>query len=128
MEDHKIAVSKGKYTTTWKIIYELSGKDKKANVKVNKRDGTPLTSETDLLVEWREYFSSLLNSNSQSPSTLPPPVVQDLPILTDPPTREETLSAIRQMKTNKAAGLDYAITAEALQNGGVYTNHTLPNQ
>ena len=31
---------------------------------------------------------------------------------------EETLEAIRQMKTNKAAGLDCAITAAALQGGG----------
>ena len=35
-----------------------------------------------------------------------------------PPTLEETLEAIRQMKTNKAAGLDCAITAEAPQGGG----------
>ena len=61
--------------------------------------------------------------------------------MTNPPTREEVLSAIRQMKTNKAAGLDSAITAEALQNGGdaivdivhrfraeVYTSLTQPNQ
>ena len=60
MEDLKIADSKGEYTTTWKIIHKLSGKSKKASVKVNKRDGTPSTSETDLLAEWREYFSSLL--------------------------------------------------------------------
>ena len=35
-----------------------------------------------------------------------------------PPTLEETLATIRQMKTNKAAGLDCAITAEALQDDG----------
>ena len=43
---------------------------------------------------------------------------QDLPIQADPPTLEETCEAITQMKTNKAAGLDSAITAEALQHGG----------
>ena len=76
----------------------------------HKRDGTPPVSEKDLLSEWREYFSSLLNnSNSQSSSALPPPTAQDL---TNSPTREETLLAIRQMKTNKTAGLDSAITAE----------------
>ena len=37
---------------------------------------------------------------------------------TDPPTREETLLACCQMKKNKAARLDSAITAESLQNGG----------
>ena len=51
-------------------------------------------------------------------SELPSPAAQDLPIETNPPTREETLLAIGQMKKNKAAGLDSAITAEALQHGG----------
>ena len=97
----------------------MSGKDKKSSVKVNKRDGTPPTSDKDLLAEWREYFSSLLNNSNGEPlSELPLPAAQDLPIETNPPTREETLLAIRQMKKNKAAGLDSAITAEALQNGG----------
>ena len=35
-----------------------------------------------------------------------------------PPSQEETLLAIHQVKSNKAAKLDSAITAEALQNGG----------
>ena len=43
---------------------------------------------------------------------------QDLPIPTNPPTQEETLLAVLQMKTNKAAGLHSIIIAEALQNGG----------
>ena len=67
----------------------------------------------------RAYFSSLLNNDKgQAPSDLPQPAAQDLPIHDHPPTLEETLEAIRQMKTNKAAGLDCAITAEALQGGG----------
>ena len=81
------------------------------------RDGTPPKSDKDLLAEWQEYFSSLLNNdNGQVPSDLPQPAAQDLPIHDHPPTLKETLEAIRQMKTNK--GLDCAITAEALQGGG----------
>ena len=119
IEDLEQADSRGDYTTTWKIIHELSGKGKKTNVKVKKRDGTPPTSDTELLAEWKEYFSSLLNNCSgQSPSELPLPAANDLQIRTDPPTREETISAISKMKSNKAAGLDAAITAEALKYGG----------
>ena len=143
MEDLRLADLKDDYTTTWKIIHDLSGKI--SSVKVNERDGTPPTSDVDLLSEWKEYFSSLLNnSNDQSPSELPPPAAKDLPMQTNPPTREETLIAIRQMdmtKINKGAGLDSAITAEALQNGGdamvdivhgfcaeVYSSLTPPSQ
>ena len=74
-------------------------------------------------------------------SPLPPPADQDLPICVDPPTLEEVQTAIRSMKSNKAAGLDCAVTAEALQGGGelmanivhafcveVFTRHTPPEQ
>ena len=138
----KLADSKGDYSTTWKIIHDLSGKDQNPKVKVKMRDGTPPKSDKDLLAEWQEYFSSLLNNNNgQVPSDLPQPAAQDLPIHDHPPTLEETLEAIRQMKTNKAAGFDCAITAEALQGGGdamadaihcfcaeVYSNLTPPDQ
>jgi exonuclease III len=119
MEDLSLADLKGDYTTTWKIVHDLSGKHETPSVKVKKRDGTPPTSVNDLLAEWKEYFSSLLNnSNGQPPSELPPPAAQDLPVHVTPPTREETFEAIHQMKNNKAPGLDCAITAEALRNGG----------
>ena len=84
---------------------------------------------------------SLNNDNGQVPSDLPQLAAQDLPIHDHPPTLDETLEAIRQMKTNKAAGLDCAITAEALQGGSdamadvihcfcaeVYSNLTPPDQ
>ena len=119
MEELKLADSKGDYSTTWKIIYDLSGKDRNPKVKVKMRDGTSSKCDTDLLAEWQEYFSSLLNDdNGQVPSDLPQPAAQDLPIHDHTPTLEETLEAIRQMKTNKATRLDCAITAEALQGGG----------
>ena len=141
--DIKIADSTGKYTTTWKIIHKLSWqRQDKTCVEVNKTNGTPPTSETDLLAERREYFSSLLNNtNSQSPSVLSPPTAQDLRFLTNPATREKMLSAIRKLKTIKAVGLDRAITTEAFQNGSdsvvdtvhgfsaeVYTSLTPPIQ
>ena len=119
MEELQLADSKGDYSTTWKIIHDLSGKDLNPKVKVKMRDGAPPKSDNDLLAEWQAYVSSLLNNdNGQAPSDLPQPAAQDLPIQDHPPTLEETLEAIRQMKTNKAAGFDCAITAEALQGGG----------
>ena len=141
MEDLHLADQKGDYSTTWKIIHDLSGKDRKSSVKVKKRDGTSPKNDKDLLAEWRKYFSSLLNNDSQIPSDLPPPAAQDLPIDINPPTLEETQKAIHQMKPKKAAGLDCAITSEALQDGGdmlvqvvhgfcteVYTTLKPPNQ
>ena len=39
IEDLNSEDSKGEYTTTWKIIHELSGKGKKTSVKDNEKDG-----------------------------------------------------------------------------------------
>ena len=141
MEELQLADSKGDYSTTWKIIHDLSGKDRNPKVKVKMRDGAPPKSDKDLLAEWQEYFSSLLNNdNGQAPSDLPQPASQDLPIHDHPPTLEETLEAIRQMKTNKAAGLDcyYRRSSPGWRwcNGRcypcfcaeVYSNLTLPDQ
>ena len=119
MEELRSADERGDYTATWKIIHTLSGKNTKQNVKVKKQDGSAPSSENELLEEWKDFFSSLLNNdNGLVPSEVPQPTAKDLPIFTDPPTRDETAKAIAAMKTNKAAGLDCAITAEALQGGG----------
>ena len=86
---------------------------------MKKRDGTAPSSDQELLEEWRSYFSSLLNNtNGSDLAELPTPAEEDLPINTEPPSREETVEAIAAMRTNKAAGLDCGITAEALQGGG----------
>jgi len=142
IDDLKRADEIGDYTTTWKIINDLSGKNSRQNIKVKKRDGSDPSSENELLAEWGEYFSSILNNENGPPSSeLPLPSAIDLPIPTGPPSREETVEAISAMKTNKAAGLDCAITAESLQAGGdsmvdmihdfcveVYTTASPPDQ
>ena len=51
MEEFKLADSKDDFSTTWKIIRDLSGKDRNPKVKVKMRDGTPPKSDKDLLAE-----------------------------------------------------------------------------
>lgn len=127
----------------WTLInVSQAGRNIKTNVKVKLRNDDPPENEEHLLEEWKDYFSPLLNNDSGFPSSdLPALARNDLPICTNPSTREETAEAIAAMKTNKAAGLDCAITTEALQWGGdlsidtihafyseVCTNMSLPKQ
>ena len=59
--------------------------------------------------------TTLKNDSGMVVSSLPAVAVEDLP---EPPTHDEVVEAIAAIKTNKAAALDCAITAEALQGGG----------
>ena len=66
------------------------------------------------LNRWREHFEQLLNC---PPPESPPEILQarlDLPINTNPPTKKEIEEAIRQIKSNKAAGPDH-IPPEAIK-------------
>ncbi|KAI8514995.1 hypothetical protein Bbelb_075860 [Branchiostoma belcheri] len=118
LENLQEADKKGDYNTTWKIVNSLAGKGRRPSPRVKKRDGSAPSSDSELLDEWRLYFADLLNNDSGPPESLPPPADRDLPISTDPPTLEETVKAIQDLKNNKAPGLDCAITGEALQGGG----------
>ena len=142
MQDLQEADQKGNHNTTWKIINSISGQGNRPNPKVKKRDGSSPSSDKELLSEWRAYFAELLNNDNGSPtSSLPLPAEQDLLICVDPPTLEEVQNAIKGMKSNKAAGLDSAVTAEALKGGGevmakvihtfcveAFNTHTPPDQ
>ena len=66
MEDLRMADETGNYSTTWKIIHTLSGKNSSKNLKVKKRDGTAPSSEQELLEEWKGFFSSLLKRGYQA--------------------------------------------------------------
>ena len=135
------ANNKKEINKVWSIINDISGKKKHLSAKVKKRDGTDPTNQKELLNEWKEYFNLLLNNKSDIATASPAPAESDLPINIDPPTREETVKAIKSLKRNKAAGVDNGITPEALLDGGeamvtivhdfcreVYVNKTPPKQ
>ena len=65
MEDLRLADSKGDYTTTWQIIPDLSGKDKKSSVKVPKKGDLSLMTNyrgiSLLSIAAKVYNKILLN-------------------------------------------------------------------
>ena len=66
------------------------------------------------LGRWAEYFEELLNRPAPANTPDIPAAEEDLPIDCGKPTREEIRKAIKQLKNDKAAGID-EIPAEALK-------------
>ncbi|VDP59418.1 unnamed protein product, partial [Schistosoma mattheei] len=98
------------YDTTKK----LSGNRRKAERPVKSKEGEVITNIEEQRNKWVEHFKELLNR----PAPLNPPNIEaaptDLPINVGPPTIEEIIMAIRQIKNSKAAG-PHNIPAEALK-------------
>ena len=81
---------------------------------MNKRNGEPPTSFTELLEEWAEYFKELLNTNSITNSDKIPPPEHNLNI----DILEEVPKALKSIKTGISPGNDHNVTAEAIKHGG----------
>ena len=100
--DLELAASKRQYGNVWKIVGHISSKPKQP-VKVRKADGSLPSSKEEILAEWGNYFSTLLNNKNQfaDPSKHPLPS-PDLPgISTGPIARWELDLAIKSLKKNR---------------------------
>lgn len=97
------------------ITKRIAGTAAKRSVPVKSKDGELLTNVTEQLNRWKEHFAEVLNLTRDGVSvTIRSDNVKLLPIRTDPPSRNETINAIKSLKSGKAAGVDN-ITAEVLQ-------------
>ncbi len=96
MNDLTEADRNGNSNTTWKILHEISGKQKCQPTKVKLLGGSNPQRDEESLADWARYmyFKELLNNNSSTGITPPRPATADLPIRTDPPTLKETIKAI----------------------------------
>lgn len=77
--------------------------------------GKIITTEREEAARWREHFQTVLNRpEPATPCEEGNEAAAELPISTDPPTKEEIVAAIRTMKIGKAPCID-TIHAEMLK-------------
>ena len=100
LEELKRASETNQHEVVWRVVRELSVKrTPNAAAKVKKSDGTRIANTQELLSEWQQYFSKLLNNQSENASINPSPEEVDLPIDTGNITKSETAKAIVELRS-----------------------------
>ncbi|VDP38292.1 unnamed protein product [Schistosoma curassoni] len=100
------AAREGNMRQLYDTTKKLAGKYSKPKRPVKDKEGRPITDIQEQRDRWVEYFEEILNR----PAPINPPDIEaahtNLPIDVNPPTKEEIIMAVRQIKIVKAAGPD----------------------
>ena len=114
-EDYK----KNNTHNLFKMVRELEGKPTKILSAVKDKDGVKHTNPEKVLECWRNHFSKHLNTKfpreDTAIGTIPDPPARETEWFSF--TEEDIGKAVKEMKNNKAAGID-TVTAEVLKAGG----------
>lgn len=114
-EKAQTAAHKGNSKELYSIIRKLAGRTNRAtNAPIKGKHEEILSTVEQQLQRWREHFQEVMNMESDG-IQLPEEIIgQELEINTDPPTKEELMKAIQQMKSGKSPGSDQ-LTADLLK-------------
>jgi len=115
----QIVANQGNIKGMFNSIRQLMNNARPNTAPIRDKEGKTITSIEGQIQRWKEYFEEILNT-STSPigkeetvkAPLTPPL--ELPISVRPPSKRETVDAIKTMKNGKAEGSDN-IPAEVLR-------------
>ena len=92
--------------TVFRINKQICRWSHSSNAVIRDKQGHTLTSDKEQERRWAEHLEEVLNRNN--PSDLPhtQEAHKDLDINVEPPTKEESVAAIKELKNKKAPGHD----------------------
>ena len=96
-DNHKTAVK-----TFWQKIRRIRRGKQDALRTIKSKQGELITDNSKILARWREYFKELLNPVEATPNDHISSVNESV----DPILQEEVMTAIKNLKNGKAAGVD----------------------
>ena len=103
----------------YRITKELTSGVNNSGVPIKSKEGRRLTTEREQLDRWKEHFNEVLNQ--QEPDFLLDLSNEDIRAVLNVNmgeiSVEEVQKALKNLKNNKAAGID-ELQAELLKNGG----------
>lgn len=90
----------------YEISRTLSGKNVNTNTPVRDNQGKIISSDIGQRARWVEHFKEVLNRPPPPSTANIPTIMNELQIITGPPSRVEITEAIKTLKNGKAAGPD----------------------
>ncbi|GFO14619.1 endonuclease-reverse transcriptase [Plakobranchus ocellatus] len=119
----------GDYRSFYEALKTVYGPSHQVQSPLRSSDGLDLlTDSTSILTRWSEHFQNLFSANRTVQDTAMDRIPQ-LPLrdeLDEIPSLEETIEAISQLKSRKAAGVD-SIPPEIWKDGGPTLHIVLHN-
>ena len=108
------AAIKGELSTVYKITKQICGGNNNPSVPTKDKRGRIIATEKEKAERWVEHFQEVLNRPEPLVTAEIEVSVEDPHFITTAPSEEEIRSAIKAMKSGKAAGID-GIHAEMLK-------------
>uniref|UniRef100_A0A3P9MG11 Reverse transcriptase domain-containing protein n=1 Tax=Oryzias latipes TaxID=8090 RepID=A0A3P9MG11_ORYLA len=106
-EEAERATTRGEQGQLYRISRQVCGKHHSTvSLPIKDKQGKLLTTEAEQDTRWAEHFQEVLNRDPPTEGADIPEGKTDLDINTDPPTKEEIVSVIKSLKSNKAPGHD----------------------
>ena len=90
----------------YRTTKQICGGQLRGKAPICDKQGALLTTNKDQEKRWAEHFQEVVNKEAPEESAVTRDAKEDLDISTEPPTKEEIIAAIRDLKNGEAAGQD----------------------
>ena len=100
------AAQKQEQGKVYRITKQICGGQRRGKAPICSKQGALLTTEKEQEERWAEHFQDVLNMEVPEEPAAAQDAEEDLDISIEPPTKEEIVEAIRDLKNGKAPGQD----------------------
>ena len=100
------APQKQEQATVYRITKQICGGQRRGKAPICSKQGVLLTTEKEQEERWAEHFQEVLNKEVPEEPAAAQDAEEDLDISIEPPTKEEIVDAIKDLKNGKAPGQD----------------------
>jgi len=100
------AAQKQEQGTVYRITKQICGGQRRGKAPICSKQGALLTTEKEQEEQWARHFQEVLDKEALEEPAAAQDAEEDPDISIEPPTKEEIVETIRDLKNGKAPGQD----------------------